>query len=403
MQANFSSPNAQFDGQTLNLEGKLILSHPLGTLSSDKASIIREQERQKNTLFNSVLLEKKVRLELATGGILNSEAASYDMESQKIEFFKRKHKISFSDRFKNQDGTFLPFSIQSDRAYTNPLSFTKTAAVPFNFADNVKINIDNKIKVYGNEAVCVNDKISLYPKSQKAFCKAIYCKKTQNTNSLSSNKTPKDLKLLSKFLEFDLATSDLYLEKSQGKIKEQISFSSDKLYFNKKENKLTLDQNAVLKNDNFSLSCNLLDIYLFENKPQTALCSNATKIIFNNEKHSKISCLAPVIFNFEKNTASTCSTNNECSFCYEDDDFLIFSNQADLLLEKSSNPFKITGATVESAILEKEVIFISKRSDENYYFGIADKLTYNPANNLITLESFDGKKVLFLKNDNSQN
>ena len=401
-QLDLFSQNASYDGEALNLEGKIRLSHPLGTLTSDKASLIKETDHKKNKLFNSILLEKKVKLELPHGGILTGEKAAYDMENQKIEFSKVKNKIKYLDKLKKEDGSYLPFSIQSNKAYTNPLSFNQTAMVPFNFVDKVKVNIDNKIAIYGNEAICSHDKISIYPKNENSFCKTIYCN-NKRTATKSGDKAAQDLKLFSKFLEFNLSTSLLYLEKPHGKIKEQMDFSSDKLYFNKDENKLTLDRNAVLKNDKFSLSSSLLDIYLIENKLQKVISSNDTKILFKNEKHSKITCISPILFDFEKNTASTTSINENSCFCYEDDDLMIFSKKANLLLSKSLDLSKTQSPVIELATLEQDVVIISKNPKENSYYGIADKLTYNPDKNLITLECLPEKKVIFLKNDNSLN
>lgn len=416
-----------YDGEKLNLDGKISLSHPLGTLKSDRACLIKELEHQKNKIFDSILLEKKVRLELTNGGVLCGEKATYDLDNHKIEFLKVKNKIKFLDKLKNKQGKPLLFSIQSDKAYSTPLSSAKIDQIPFNFVDKVKINIDNKIAIYGNRATCNNDRISLYPKNERSYCKVTRCNQSSSKKSSSKNvalnqkensskdcaqsthrkkafnlkhaKTDQtELKIFSKFMEFNLTDSQLYLEKPHGRISGSLQFSSDKLYYNKDENKLTLDQNAILKDENSFLSCTFLDIFLNEKKLKKAITSSDARIVFNNESHSKITSFSPLSYDFEKKLASTDNLDSECSFRYEDDDLMVFSKKADIYFDEGKDLFKI-----QSAVLETQVVLISKSAKESSYSGISDKLYYDSEKNLIILESLPGQKVILVKNDGSLN
>lgn len=380
-QLNIKTDSASYDGEVLNLEGKINLSHPVGKLSAKKATLNKKINHETNKLVSSILLENKVSLTLTNGSLLLCEKAFYDIDNQTIDFFNEKNKLRYKGNFLQKNSPPTPFLITSKKAHTEPSKSEEKKDLLFKFFDNVRIKLDNDIFIYGNEAIYANNNILIHPKDSSSFCKVL----------------TKEFKIFSRSLNLNIDNLTLSSEKTFGKIKELLKFSAENLSYYKNENKLELKKKVNLKNKNGTLLCNYLDLFLCNNKIEKARTSPKAKLTLSSEKGKSTFCFYdPMELDLKENILFTISQENPLGILYKDSEVELFAKKATFNLKETATLFSL-----EKALLEQDIYLISKSLNDSLSFVLADKLTYIPKENLFILESLPGKKVLFVKEDNS--
>jgi hypothetical protein len=375
-----SSDNAGYDGEELKLDGQIHFSHPLGKLTAKNASLKRETNPSNNKIFSSVLLENRVKLELQNGAVLSGEKAFYNLDTHELEFIKLKNRIRYRDKIKQNNETYLPYTILSNKAKSSATSNLKDENLFFKFSDNVNIKFEKGMLIHGDEALFQKEKITLFPKNPNSSCRV----------------KSKDLKIVSGVMELNLREELLTLEKPLGLLWGSTKFSANSLTYNEPLKKITLEKEALLRNNQLLLTAPFIDVFLKEEQFKKVISSPDAKITLKNERHSKISSSSPITFDFEKHEITSGDEESKSCICYEDDLLMILAKKGKLFLSSSTDPYNI-----ESATLENDIYFISTEGKGKHSYGVAEKLTFSPDKNLFILEGLPGKKVLLSKSDNS--
>jgi len=371
---SLSSQNVHFDGQTLKLSGDICLDHDIGKLKAKDARFEKEQ----NGKLSHIFLKGDVELVLKTGGRLTSETAYVDLNKQTIELSSANKKIIFED-FQLADKTPLFLSGHKVKCRLKSTSLQKASlqdVIFLSFYDNVEITYDTDFHVNGDKAKYAkgkngNGEIFIYAKSKS-------CRLSYHENEATAS-----------FCHILLDDQKLELKNSKGYYNTPfglMNFSSEKLYFDKLQEKITLEKNIIIENASIG-KLHAEQVEISKNKLKT---DGKTKLTFPDHK-TQISCQGHAILDNTKKILVVKALHDDEQVLLQDEDITILTDQLLVHYEKNLK--------IKEMILEGN-IRASINASGNMTYGYADKIIYSFINKDLVFTSEPDKRVVFWQDSN---
>lgn len=196
---NLSATQADYDGKTLSFNGKFQITHPMGRISAEKATL-QNLQLHRQTKASQLTLENNVEIEVPDGK--------------------------------------TPFTISAKRAFCELLPNTIFSIFQFQelfFYDQVEIRTLANLCARGGSAVYKLGTLLLFPSLPTNHCQLL-----RGEDRIDAHE-----------IRFDLPNETLLCEAPRGVLHQgPLYFSSDKLIWHKKENTLELLQNVRLQQNN---------------------------------------------------------------------------------------------------------------------------------------------------------
>jgi len=349
---NISSKGANFDGEKINITGKVILSHPLGKIEADNGYI--KKIKNKKNFFSLIYLNQASLL--LNKGKITSKKAIFEKETKKIKFLTD---VKYTEKDLN---------IKSKKAecFSTDLKNFKIS-----FLKNVFFNYQKLLKIKAEKIFFIKDEITFFA----------------NSKNLISFKH-KNIKADATFAKFIPKDNSFFLKNSKGIFyfeDKDINFSANQLFLNKE--KAVLNDNAILIYNPYKISSSKIEFFYNNQKIEKIISydnSNLYSPIY------KIFSKNPITFNLLKNTI------------YSKGDIYFFKDQIKIYAQKALIKTKAIKNKLEikKIELEKNVSFIKKKDEDDITLALSDKIKFNPFSNSIKLESYKDNKVLFWQSKN---
>jgi lipopolysaccharide export system protein LptA len=393
-----SSSNASYDGNALILKGQVILDHGLGKMQAEEA-ILQKQETGKDFPFSVIHLEKDVILKLAQNAELKCEKADLDFSTLKGALTSSQ-RVTYTDSLKKKKGKPASLQLQSQNI---DLQFMKKSE-------------PNSTKAhYDVESVVARDNVELaYADGYTLFTDAVlYQKKTESNELLGhlSSYGKQRCKLVhqadtveAERFDLDTVHNRLVLTHPQGILpslsKGELRFTAETLVWEHDKNTMVLKGNPVVEDPNLGTLNSNHEIYLFQQGKQLAGFKTFGKTTLHYLNSHELVSNGTISFDRERHVGTVESplvdgvVPEGQQLSYQEGEMSVLADKAHI--EYSENE----GAFTPVSLSLKGHIKISSRSDDKpARFGIADRLTYSPSTRTFILGADQGKKVVFVNNE----
>ncbi len=414
--SSLSSTNASYDGNFLTLTGNVSLDHGLGKMSSEEASLQR-QEVGNDFPFSQILLRKNVLLSLKNSAQICCDSADLDFTALKGTLLAEENgKVVYSDQIKKKKGgeaTSLTLSSQ-----TIELNFSKHAGKKTEYdIDHILAKEDVAIDYAGNFHLLAHHAlyrrelsrdnktthrefqgtITAYPKDEASQCRLSH----------------EGDEIFADMVDIDLLNSKLSLLHPKGVLATSVlphlentktTFQSDYLYWDQNKNVLTLkghvsiDEAALgsLQNqDEVQMTMKTANgkhlLKKVDAKGDSTLvyqdARNTThKLISHGTIHLDRDKLKGTVDSPEKEGV----TPIDKQLYYEESEVAFYADHAAL-------EYSVDGDVMQPSLLtlKGNIRLFSHDPLKPPRFGSADRLTYSLTTRTLILSANPGKKVLF--------
>ncbi len=390
---NLSSKEAIYDGSSLKLNGEIKLMHGLGLLSSEKATL-QKQENKTDIPFSHMTLQKDVFITLQNKATLSCQQAELNFLTLEGTLSSSENsKVSYKDLIKGSSAEPTPIEILS-KTITLLLKKQNSATLNEEYAldqlsakEDVTIKYNKDFVLTADEATYetstpgnkVNGTLKAYQKTAETPCK-IFSKE-------DSIQTP--------YIEIDLDKNLLFMENPKGQLASstfsenengKVLFSCQKLKWDHEKGLLHLQKDITIEEASFGSLIAEKEVIIEKNSSQIKSISVNGKSILT-QKESMLTSFGQLHLDAEKSQITALSPKNK-QLIYTDSQMQINANQA--LLEYTESSQELSSLTLKGNV--KIETFDSGKKPKQ---GIADRLTYCPETKTLILLANPGKKVLF--------
>jgi lipopolysaccharide export system protein LptA len=383
-EGNVSSLEASYDGNNLVLEGNVELYHELGKISSEKATLSR-QEGAKDLPFSTIALEKHISIACKSKANLACASALLDFTNLKGTLFSGKapeEYVVYSDQLL----TDIPLQILSKIAH---LLFEQQT--PNSYAIN-KLTASESVTVYYGKDFVLKAEKAIYQKSPS--------QKTSLSGLIQAYGTPctllyQEKPITMQSIEIDTEKNLLYCKEPKGAIashlfslpsKQDLLFQSRELRWDQEKETLVLQK----------------DVFIQEDSLGTISTSKELCIVRKNNAIESIHVEGESLFTHENSTLSSPGTlhvdgiKGEITACRSESQQLLYKDPT-LSLQADSAIVKYApdARAISFLSMDQNVQIRSLDSQGKEQYGLADRLYYDPNKKTAILSASAGKKVLF--------
>ncbi len=400
--SSLSSSSADYDGNSLQLKGKVILDHGLGQMNAEEASLQR-QESGKDFPFSLIHLQKDVLLKLPNQAEIKCDSADFDFNALKGILHSIKNKVRYTDNL-NQKGLLCLVSDQidldllekgHDGKKTNYALKTilATGDLIVDYAEAFTLRAERAR--YKKEASTANEwhgVVSVHPK-ENSLVHLVHAEDWVDADSV----------------DLDLVHSQLLLHKPQGTLlsplvpqqeKSELSFTANELTWNHLKNSLTLQGKIHIEERSLGTieAEEMLTLTQALVKGKRLLQSIRTqgKALFtyqdSNKTEHRLVTHGPLFLDREHLRLSIESPDDEEAqqIHYEEAEIAIQADRAVVEYALVGNLLQPVSLNLKGAVR-----LSSRDAQKGVLCGISDRVTYSPETRTLILAADPGKKVLF--------
>jgi hypothetical protein len=404
--SSLSSSSADYNGNTLVLKGKVVLDHGLGKMTSEEASLQR-QESGKDFPFSLIHLQKEVLLKLPSQAELRCESADLDFVTLKgILLAKEKDKVTYTDTQQHKvrlmsdriDMEIAKSGHDGKKTAYEPTSILAQGDLIVDYAKGFTLRADHALYRRGNAQE--RETITAYPKDAESVCHL-----THEGDLIDAD-----------LVHFDLTTSLLSLHHPQGTLlsslvphlqKSEISFSSDKLLWDHENNRLTFTGKVHLQEASLGTieTDDFLEITQAKNTAkgkrllQSIRSQGTTHFHYHDlstQTTHELIAHGPFTLDQEhlritiESPESEGAVSSEQQIYYREAEIAIYANRATIeytLVGNSLQPVSLT--------LKGNVRLFSHDPERPALCGLSDRIAYSPSTRTLILAADPHHRVLF--------
>ena len=397
-----SALNATYEDNNLILEGEVKLLHGLGTLSAEKASLYK-QENKEDLPFSSIHLQEAVKILCKNQATLSCDIADLDFVTLRGKISSLGiNPVTYIDKILNgKEGT--PFQIQSQTIDITFDEEVKTGGTEYlckdilaqkdviiEYAKDFTLKTDEaSYKRTSTEASSLSGVITAYPLSPHLYCHLFY----QNESIETS------------FIKITTEKSLIYLKDPKGSLpsslfspkqKGQLFFTCKDLNWDHQNGLLTLEKEIQIQESHFGclFADHILTIEQSKAEDSTIKAIHVEGPCTLSHNDSSLSSYGSLHIDGLKGHLTALSPKkegiiiSEKQILYQNNDMRL---QADSAFLEYSEPLH----ELSSLNFQGNVRIQSLDTAKTARFALADRLIYAPDTKTIILSAYTGKKVLF--------
>ncbi|MBA3722712.1 MAG: hypothetical protein H0W88_09975 [Parachlamydiaceae bacterium] len=419
-----NSGEAIYNGQDISLEGNVVIQHGLGKISTHRLSIFSDKEKKMK--FSFVSMNDGVSIELQSGGHLECQKAQIDYLNLHATFLGDENHpdVIYQDEQyqKDKSSKSTPLVLKSHqikadliRQYDPKRKSQKTLIREIRSDGNVRAYYNNDYLIFSdfatyrcsfdNNGIAKNYLTMDVSDPEKNFCVVT----NKNGDRIQAPKI--DLDTFTKILTFTSPQGTILIQK-EGKIPQQIQFTSDALSWNEEEKMLTMQKNIDVQMGDMGDIKTPNELRLYQNETngkntvRSIWAKNETELTYKDKNKNfvhKVYCHGPMMIDHEHLTVvmeSPKAENGEVpegkQVYFEDLLGDIYSDSVVLnysLQEKTLVPSKL--------LMQGNVKMLNRfdghiqESSSVLQYALADSVEYDPKNSVMILKGLNGNRVLF--------
>ncbi|MBJ7449667.1 MAG: hypothetical protein JHC93_04835 [Parachlamydiales bacterium] len=306
------SDNANYQGNCLNLEGNIVLDHPMGKIEADIASVISTDPFNHSREVKEIELKNNVSFKLKDGAHFVCETAHLLPQQQSASFFGNYPLVTYRDSHRDKKGRLMKFELQSPQI-----------EVIFNSTTSAKQVSQSVEKLYTEQKAYLN-----YNQVFRATADHATYQRPETITLLSDN-NPATIRYLDKdeifAQEIAILTQQQILTFLQpnGKIasyeglQQPLIFSCQKLVWHELTGQLRMMKQVELDHGTFGHFYNDEQLTLArhskKNELSTLLATGFTTVCYprNENDQTQLTCRRQLLLDHQKLTAFLTSPDNE--------------------------------------------------------------------------------------------
>jgi hypothetical protein len=389
-----SSTTASFDGNSLLLQGHVMLDHGIGKLSAEKASLQR-QEAGKDFPFSLIELHKDVLLKLNTQATLACDHAHLDFASLKAVL-----NSIVNSPVVYQDNQKQPLKIVGNVVEINMLKEENNSKTEYQIESlTAKQNIH---VTYGDVFTLLSDVAIFEPNTVKKRQLHAFPESANGTCVIEN----KEGKINAMRVDVFVDQEELQMEMPNGVLNmtsgQKILFASQGMLWNQKDSSITLKENVKIEDPFFGkISAKDRVIIAQGSKKgkksfQTIQTKGEATLVYQQQNNlHKLTCFGTLKLDRERSNATAESPSSQGVVAsvnqihYEEESMSAFSDKANMEYSIIGNHFQPISVT-----LKGNVRLISHDENKPARCARADRVTYSPSTRTFILAANPGSKVL---------
>ncbi len=390
-----SSTTASFDGNSLLLQGHVLLDHGIGKLSAEKASLQR-QDGGKDFPFSLIDLQKDVLVTLQNQATLACNEAHLDFTTLKgLLASKENEHVTYTDKLSE----LLTITGKIVEMGMKKLDNQNKAQY-----DVESILLKKQIQVkYGERFTLHSDAALYHPESSQKRHIHAYSEEANGTCVLEN----KEGRIHATDMDVFIDSSEIHMKQPKGVLfipnKQQITFSSEELLWNQNDSTITLKASVEVEDPFFGKLTSKDRLILSQNAKKGKKAfhliqakGHSTITYAEKDTFHKLTCFGSLKLDRDRSNASAESPSTQGSVSaaqqiqYEEESMLINADRANM-------EYSMIGSTYQpiSVTLKGNIRMISKDPKKPVRCAIADRATYSPSTRTFILAANPGNKVLF--------
>jgi lipopolysaccharide export system protein LptA len=402
--SSLSSASADYNGSTLILKGKVVLDHGLGKMTSEEASLER-QETGKDFPFSLIHLQKDVLVKLPNQAELRCDAADLDFTVLKgLLLAKGKAKVSYTAAAQHKvrvmsnriDMEIEKIGHDGKKTAYIPKSILATGDVIIDYAKGFTLRADHAL--YRKESDKSQETITAYPKDADSHCLL----------------THEGDRIDAELVHFDLNSTLISLQRPKGTLfsslvphvhKSEIAFDADRLLWDHEKNRLSLKGNIHLTEASLGSieADDLLELTQAKSDKKRLLQTIRArgKTLFHyrdattNTTHELLT-YGPFLLDREQlrvtieSPESDGSVLPEHQIYYKEAEIAVYADRATIEYTLVNNVLQPV-----SLALKGNVRLFSHDPQQPALCGVSDRITFSPSTRTLILSADPHRRVLF--------
>ncbi|MBM3207183.1 MAG: hypothetical protein FJZ57_01060 [Chlamydiae bacterium] len=410
-----SSTNASYDGSALTLTGRVVLDHGLGKMTAEQASL-EKQEAGKDFPFSLIHLHNDVILSLKDNAKLLCDHADLDFsnltgtltapKSGLVNFTDTIHKKSGGDSYVNLKSPNIELCLTKEEKKDQKTEYDiekikakDSCTIEYNKEFILESDHALYHKTTATSSKDFQGTVTAYPKDDQSYCKIFHDKDYIEAS----------------LVNLDLVQSVLSMNNSRGKIessllpqqqKGHIEFTTENLSWDNTKHSLTLNGKShivesalgtVTTEEVLNIQQGIIKGVKVISKIQSKGPSEFVYKDPQSASYHKLKCKG--IFKIDRNLlnaqiSGTSKAKTRGNYIdqvfYEEETLGAYADMAHVEFAADKQLLQPTSLT-----LKGNVCLFSRKEQEPFRCGIADRVTYSPETKTMILSANPGQKVLF--------
>ena len=396
-----SSTTASFDGNSLILQGHVLLDHAIGKLGAERA-ILQKQEQGKEFPFSVIELEKDVSVALRNQASVSCDEAHFDFTALKGALIGlQDHFVRYQDTFL-QEGKKQSFVITSKSAdmimqrvetpkgleYDVQTIIANDEAT-FAYGDRFKVNCDQAVY---DPKILQKRMLTASPASDKGVCNFEY----------------KEGKMAAKKFEVSIDSGEVFADSPHGYFlpapNEKLLFQSQKMAWNQNEQIIMLEQNVEVVDPIFGNLFAKEKLLLFHNSKKgkksfhTIQTRGHATLTYKEQKKQAVHTLTSFgTIKLDRDRGNVLVESpvqnglvpTGMQILYREESMTISSDRANMEYSNTGTSFQPISVT-----LKGNIRLYTEDQNRPVRCALADRVNYSPSTRTFILAANPGKKVL---------
>ncbi len=407
---SISSGQADYDGQTITLEGDVSVHYGLGKISARHLTVFPSEQRGRFSYFE---IKDTILIELQGGGQLRCEKAEIDYSLMKGSFLGND---DFPDVIYENNENASSLSIKSKKMETELIRLPlpgnlglKTTVKEFLAQGLVHIHF-KKMDLSQSEYLLTADQASYTPLrnvTNKSHSGLIVLTSNDSNHCFLTNADGD--RIQARRIEFNTLDRGAFLFEAKGTLK-GMDFEADEVFLNEKNQCMTLKGHIKIQEENLKIDTDhevVIHQKILDGKKNISSLNSLkeTNLIYlnkNKEIIHKIICPGNLLIDHENTITTLESLKDEKGHVIDEKQVFFEDEAGDMYADRVSINYKLKEKKwIPSAIfLEGRVQILNrfdghvKESGTVLQQALADKVNYNPDSQEILLTAIEGNRVL---------